>query len=72
MEVQKSSRLISKTKIDLRVELLRAIIQRKDVIVFEDGHSFEEMAFDEEQQNKKRKLEKTNSSRGNFEMMETE
>lgn len=70
MESQQKFKLKGKLKMDLRVELLKAIIQRKDVIVFDDGDSFEEFEFrGQEQRSKKRKCGETN---GSGEMMETD
>lgn len=58
MEAQKKS---SKPRRDLRIELLKAIIQRKDIIVIDDGYSYDEFNFvdEDEQGNLKRKLEES-------------
>lgn len=69
MEVQRKSKLNVKPKVDLRVALLKAIIRRKDIIVFDPDYTFENVDFEDEKahRNKKQKLEEMNS---NDQMME--
>lgn len=62
MDIQAKLKLKSKPKVDLRVQLLKSIIQRKDVIVIDDGYSYDDLDFDdEEERNLKRQLEEPHS-----------